>query len=192
MSQPTLNKLFDVLTPEERSSLSLAALVRGDEVELERLTTAAPRRVVSVLHHKDVMSSLCTCGVLHRAEQLEMIAGYFFAVDRVRHAIEDADCETANWWLDVSSLFAFRYTVNREGWRLFCEELGVGAEDVVDGAPGDWIVDLADSNMPNIAPSVDEMAKLIGALFEQEHTPEDIVSADQLLAAWQALYRGLL
>lgn len=72
--------------------------------------------------------------------------------------------------------------MNREAWRLFCDEIGVSPEDVVDGAPGDWIVDLADTNMPNIAPNREEMAELMQELFGQAHTPGEIVTADKLLA----------
>ncbi len=39
MSRKTLAEMFDVLEPEERTSLTFAASARGDEAELERLIT---------------------------------------------------------------------------------------------------------------------------------------------------------
>ncbi len=67
MSPQALSNMFDVLTPEERASLSLAAAARGDEVELERLMSTAPRHSVSEMHHSGVMRAVCICVFIHRA-----------------------------------------------------------------------------------------------------------------------------
>ena len=77
-------------------------------------------------------------------------------------------------------------------WVLFCDELGVCGDHVVDGAPGDWIVDLADINMPTIAPNDEEMAGQMRDLVDQEIDASDVVTAEKAMEEWQTLYRGLL
>ena len=94
--------------------------------------------------------------------------------------------------MKMSNLFAYRFCLNREAWRLFCGEIGVCTKDVVDGAPGDWIVDLADTNMPNIAPSDEEMAELMRELLGQVVAASNVVTAEKEMQDWQALYRGLM
>ena len=191
MSRKNLADMFDVLTPEERTSLTFAASARGDEIELGRLISTAPRHTVSVLHHSGVIRALCICGCIYRAEQLEMVAGYFFAIGRAHNAVDDEDCEMAVWWAKVSNLFAYRFCLNREAWRLFCDEIGVCPEHVVDGAAGGWIVDLADINMPAIAPDGEEMAEQMRDLLGHEIDASDVVTAETAMQDWQALYRGL-
>ena len=61
--------------------------------------------------------------------------------------------------MKMSNLFAYRCCLNREAWRLFRDELGIFTEHVVDGAPGDSLVELANVNMPNIAPTDEDMAE---------------------------------
>ena len=140
----------------------------------------------------DVMHALCICGCIHRAEQLEMTAGYFFAMGRAHNALDDDDCETGVWWVKVANSFAYRFCLNREAWRLFCDEMCVCAEHVVDGAPGDWIVDLADINMPGIAPNDEEMAEQMRDLLGHEMEASDVATAEKQSADWRALYRGLV
>jgi len=49
----------------------------------------------------------------------------------------DDDCETKVCWVKMSQLFALRFCLNREAWWLFCNELGVCPDAVVDGAHGE-------------------------------------------------------
>ena len=91
----------------------------------------------------------------------------------------------------MSNLFAYRFCLNREAWGLFCDEIGVCGEHVVGGAPGDWIVDLADINMPGIAPTEDEMTEQMRDLLGHEIDASDVVTAENGMQDWQALYRGL-
>ena len=84
------------------------------------------------------------------------------------------------------------FCLNREAWRLFCDEIGVCGEHVVDGGPSDWIVDLADINMPDVAPTDEEMAEPMGDLLGYEVEASGVVSAERAVEEWQALYRGLL
>ena len=192
MSRKNLAGMFDVLSPEERTSLTFAATVRGDEAELERLMSTAPRHTVSEMHHTGVARALCICGLIHRAEQLDMIAGHMFSKVNVHQAVDDEDCETAVWWAKMAHLFAYRYCLNKDAWRLFCDEKGVRGEHVVDGGPGGWLVELADNNMPDIAPSDEEITELMQGLVDQEIDASDLVTPEKEMQDWQALYRGLL
>ena len=65
-------------------------------------------------------------------------------------------------------------------------------EHVVDGAAGDWLVGLADINMPTIAPNDEEMAGQLRDVLGHEIDASDVVTAEKEMQDWQALYRGLL
>lgn len=64
-------------------------------------------------------------------------------------------------------------------------------EHVVDGAPGDWLVDLADNNLPSIAPNDEEVAEQMRDVLGHEIDASDVVTAEKEMLDWQALYRGL-
>ena len=66
--------------------------------------STAPRQSVSEMHHSGVMRALCVCGCLHRAEQLEKIAGYWFAIGHVRNDVDDGDAVTAVWWAKINTV----------------------------------------------------------------------------------------
>ena len=80
------------------------------------------------------------------------------------------------WWVKTSNLFAYRFILNREAWGLFCDEMGVCGEHVVDGAPGDWIVELANVNMPTIAPNDEEMVEQMRDLLDHGIDASDLVT----------------
>jgi len=92
----------------------------------------------------------------------------------------------------MSNLFAYRFCLDREAWRLFCDEIGVCAEHVVDRAFGDWIVKLTDINMPTIAPPDEEMTELTQGVLGYEVEASDVATAEREMQDWQVLYRGLL
>ena len=70
--------------------------------------------------------------------------------------------------------------------------IGVCPEHVVDGAPGDWLVDLADANIPSIASSDEEMVEQMRDLLGHQIDASDVVTAEKEMQDWQALYRGLV
>ena len=64
-------------------------------------------------------------------------------------------------------------------------------EHIVGGAPGCWLVGLAEVNLPKIAPSDEEMAEQMRDLLGHEVEASDVVTAEKQMQDFQALYRGL-
>ena len=191
----TLVSTYDVLTAQERASMMFSALSREDETEVNRLMDSAPMMNWRMCHHNGVANALIFLAQHRRNEQLEAAANYWFATSRLLRADEEAakdEGEKIQMWKNMADVFSYLYFVGEEAWNRFCDEIGVHPADLMDGAPGQWIIDLCDLNMADVAPSKDELTQQLREWNEQFCRGGEAVDAECLVEQWRGLYRELL
>jgi hypothetical protein len=171
---------YDTLTARERIALLLAANVRGDKAEAERLLKSAPRECWRVPHHQTVAEALCDLSLLHLARLLEAVA-VFWKTDSL-YETNDRDTkkgpERDNRELRLlASLrnLATRMIALHDGWRLFCAELHIDPEVTIRDLPGYAIVELTLKRAGVWALTEEEMAAMTAESHGQPFwTPESI------------------
>ena len=187
MTSKMLSRMYDVLSAEERTSLQFAASDRDDETEVNRLINSAPRVRRVQPHHYNVLKARVMLAMMFRLEQLESIAAYWFA--RGQYSVESQDgVEDAADWINVAAGHAYRYSVNAEAWRRFCDEMAIDSDQLLQGMTGDWLCGLGDLNMPKSAPRQAKLAEMLPKLGAKE----DVVTSDILLKQWRTLFGELL
>jgi len=89
----------------------------------------------------------------------------------------------------IAEFQAYFFTCNAEGWRRFCEELGIDAAKLTAGNyPTGWILQFCEERMPEAAPS----AETIKALMRREGRECDSIrTADSELESWRDLFRQM-
>jgi hypothetical protein len=120
-----LERLYGVLTPEERFAAILRASARGDEAERDRLVRAAPREHFAVPDCHGLQEGL----LLLSLAQLGALAGWaalYWKAATARNQ-EDMPPSTEARLGKVARLFAYLFTAEERGWALFMA--GLGAED---------------------------------------------------------------
>lgn len=191
MSAKTLKSMYSTLSREERTALAYAAAARGDEVELDRLHGSAPRERWILPNHNRVFRAVSTCAIMHRAEQLELVATYWFATVRANEGEAlDTDPEKGadGIWLTTALTCAHRFCVNVEAFQSFCEELGICVDDVMSDIPGGWLIRLAETCLPTVAPPPEELEVMIRRELDIQ---DDIVTVAYALDNLRSTYEAL-
>ena len=195
MQMNTLTNMYEDLSAEERASMMFAALTRDDETEVNRLMDSAPMLNWRMCHHSGVAGVLVLLAQHRRNEQLEAAANYTLARWRLQMADENATEDEAGkvgMWACVADTSAYLYHIGEEAWNTFCDEIGVTSADLLDGAPGQWIIDLCDLNMADVAPTRDELKKQLRAWNGQFDHSGELVDVEFLTEQWRRLYRECL
>jgi hypothetical protein len=132
---------YDTLTARERMALLLAANVRGDKAEAERLLKTAPRASWRVPHHQTLAEALCDLSLLHLARLLEA-AALLWKADSLREANDhyakkgpDRDSRDLRLLASLRRL-ATEMLALREGWGRFCAELRIDPDAPLRDLPG--------------------------------------------------------
>jgi hypothetical protein len=136
MNTHALAKHYGALTPRERLPLLVAARLRHDDAEEDRLLRSAPTGLYRVPHHFGLVETLSDLALLHVVQQLESAAWLW----RIEATLEScallgrkgAASEDRNERLFVTlRLRAYLMTIEREAWRRFCAELNVDADTLL-------------------------------------------------------------
>src|SRR6516225_5512330 len=77
MNPKVLTKYYDQLTARERLTLLVAASVRGDPVERQRLLDSAPRAAYLLPHHHALVQALSEAATMHLLTLLEVAANFW-------------------------------------------------------------------------------------------------------------------
>ncbi len=156
MDTDRLARRYDVLGARERYALLVAARVRGDEVETERLLESAPTEQWRVPHHRDFADAISELALLHLARLLDA-AALLWRAESLRSGNECFERKaTARRARDRRLLatmrrLASRLVALREGWRQFCAELAIDPEALLRDLPGYASVCLAADVAPALA-----------------------------------------
>jgi hypothetical protein len=135
MNTSGLARHYDKLTAWERLPLTLAALNRGDDAEVERLAGSAPTRPAQVAHDYGLWEGLGLLSMCHQMSQLYLVCALFAATGLL--AAGKVEAEEGNGRL---RLLGFRFVVNADAWKLFCAEVPIDPEAILRHLPGAAVV----------------------------------------------------
>ena len=117
MTAATLTRHYPGLAPDERLALMLAAAARGDDLEHERLTAAAPRVSFTTLDTFPRAIAFRELLDRHRSERLELAARYFQA----RRLDAETTGRTSARLTTLARVYGYLLRVYRDGWAGSCD-----------------------------------------------------------------------
>jgi hypothetical protein len=180
MNTKALARGYAALTARERLALVLSAEGRRDDVEAARLRASAPVALYRLPELTFAEIALHTLALIYVSEQLEHVASYWFARDRVDPADPDAEAD----WLLVAILSAYAYTVNRDAFGRLCAERGIAYDALIAANYHGWVLGVAEENMPAAAPTREEVTELLRGRGQTDSEP---ITADRALDGWRRL-----
>ena len=139
MKAHPLAKNYDLLTPEERFRLIMAASQRGDEAEWDRLVQAGSRLTLTLVDHAPYAYAFGEMELMTFLDLLEEAACYLQALQRSDKVKEEADegdtpksvdhqvGELLAWNKSIVWAFAagYRLRTKAEGWNQFCRQMQI-------------------------------------------------------------------
>jgi hypothetical protein len=187
MTTDGLTKFYDKLLPAERHALILAADLRGDEAEAERLLRTAPRLTYSVPHHHLQAEAFQLVALVHLAQLLHLSSAYWQALVE---ALDGADLtdEALQGRLDeVVRGQAYLLCTYLRGWELFCAGLTI-PPDVLKLYLPEWpaLQETRESaqSLAFTAPEAAEWAaRLRRRRGEEGAAPPRVITAEDVAAA---------
>jgi hypothetical protein len=155
MNSNGLAKLYDQLTARERLPLLVAASVRADAVERQRLAGSAPRLAFAVPHHHGLATALAEAADFHLVTLLDLAASYWqswglwgwHGQRRRGQTVHDqggaggegdAPAKDAEGFrlYGMVRYQAFLFLTHVEGWKQFCCEWSIDPDVLLDFMPG--------------------------------------------------------
>lgn len=140
MNTNGLAKHYETLTPRERFPLTVAARLRGDVVEVERLLRSAPTALFRVPNFRGVAETMSDLALLHLVLQLDA-AAWLWRIDGVLESSallagqgrdhEEGDARL----LTVLRFRAYLFVVERDAWERFCVELHLDPDALLRDMP---------------------------------------------------------
>jgi hypothetical protein len=138
MNPAALTRHYDALTPWARLPLLLAAAARADDVESARLSQSAPKQKLQAPDYWQLLDGFEGLVKLYLLQQLDGAAFFWRLLgaleqDLLFEAERHRQREGRIWML--IKLEAHRIVVRADGWKLFCQELQVDAEILLQKLP---------------------------------------------------------
>jgi hypothetical protein len=139
MNPAALARHYGVLTPWERLPLLVAALARGDDVESDRLIHSAPQQVFQAPNYWRLLDGFEGLVKLYLLQQLDGAAFLWRLLGALEQSLlfdaqRHRQREERLW--QMIKLEAYKIVVRADGWKLFCGELQVDAEVLLQKLPG--------------------------------------------------------
>jgi hypothetical protein len=122
MNTHKLATLYDQLTPRERLPLLIAAGVRGDLAERERLISSAPKKRLRVPDYFDLAQALAKALDWHVQTVLELATSFWYWWG-LWTGCHGSDLEDVEGPWDVVRYHASRLVAQVDGWQRFCSEI---------------------------------------------------------------------
>ena len=122
--------------------------------------------------------------LIYVGEQLDAAANYFFALWRQ----EDVNDPQLEHWRQATEVYAYVFDANAGAWRRFCQGLGVAPEALTTANYSGWFLQYCEEMMPANSPTAEELQARYPDIKRGE---QQLVTADSLLASWQALLQDM-
>lgn len=138
MNTNALAKRYNLLTPLERLPLIVAASVRGDELERDRLSHSAPRvlwKLSDYFPHAEALGSLA---LVHLADMLDQVAVFWKTLQVVETLSNTAapDDQFIAKLEEAACMMAFTLVLTVDGWAVFCRGLNIDPDAPLRDLPG--------------------------------------------------------
>lgn len=152
-----ISNKYDLLTPEERLGLIIAAGIRGDDAEQTRLVRAAKAMLIPTTDYVPFAQSFREVSMMAYVDLLEESARYGEALLRLPpeseeeaededegdedepfdgQGLEDDDFTAEDYPFFLVLAYGYILKVKADGWKLFCERLHVPPFVLMDHLPG--------------------------------------------------------
>jgi hypothetical protein len=172
MDLSKLTRHYELLSPWERLPLIVAAGVRGDDSERERLIGSAPKYAFRVPDHWGLAQGVDRLVMVHIAMQLDLAASYWhlsaalaeLSFGRCRRAAR----QRQDRLLNLLRLTAYRLVTYAEAWKLLTADLQIDAEDLLRDVPGYDNVRLAEQAASCMAYSEREALEYLRGLVKEK------------------------
>lgn len=190
--------LYGRLTERERVSALVLALVRGDDLESQRLNATAPRRTEQRWHHFDRVKAVWAVAATVRIEMLATLADLWHGQARLAWATDnaEADGETSEdinrdgrLWRAFVDVCCWKLSQQQAAWRIVAERLGIAAEFL--DTFGDCIaLKLTEDRLGDNAPTADAVRERLLEFSEHGETIK-LATADSIAAGWWGMFVAL-
>lgn len=176
MNTAKLAKHYELLSPDERLPLIIAAFARGDTTEATRLVNSSPMVRMQARDHFPLSSRLERLALRYVARQLDL-AG------QVSHGLAlFADEGETPEFVRVAALL---FVVNFDAWQQMCNGFSVTPDAVLRGFAGADAVADAEPRMRRLAFTADEAT----AWLQQQHG--DAMDVPTVAAMAEAMQQAL-
>ena len=152
-----LSKHYDKLTPRERFSLILAAGVRGDEAEQDRLQSSAPEHLFCVPDYRGYSEGFNEVASLYPDPTTGNGGGGCW---KCLATFEGAR-KTSQRLLNCLGLFGHQFVTRRQAWQRLCEEYGIDGNAVLSVYPGYAMIQHLDEMIPALACTREQAAVIL-------------------------------
>jgi hypothetical protein len=156
----------------ERLVRTVIAESKGDKTELRLLEQAAQYRFYRVTDTQLPELMLGTLALSYVSEQLEEAAVYLLSRWKDAAAPEDDLRQEL-----MSSYSSYRFRVGSEGWRLFCEEIGVDADYLIASNYRGTMLKTCSRFICKWSPTLEqlkELMELAGSTLAAPPTPDEL------------------
>jgi hypothetical protein len=123
----SLQKHYSLLSPQERLTLYLRALGRGDTAERDAVIAATPKVQVSMGDFFPDLDALQTMNLLHLLAQMDAMLGVLLFLH--------GEDKPAEQWR-AAQLMAQEYLNTQEAWRVFADEHGLAGDKLQNALAG--------------------------------------------------------
>jgi hypothetical protein len=205
MNAKGLEKLYDRLTPRERLPLIVAASARDDVLELRRLTDSAPTITFRVNDYFGLGKVMTQVADLHVLTLLDLAANFWQwwglwlawpgtgeAGQRKGKARVKAD-EARQRQLGLMVRYhAYRFQVHVDAWKLFCSELTIDHDALLNFLPGWDTITRTEVRARELAFTRKDAAmfllsEAVGPDGEEGGDAPQVETVEGLAKAWHAL-----
>jgi hypothetical protein len=131
-----LSRHYDTLEPRERLPLIIAASLRGDEVEKERLVRTAPKRTWAVPDFHGFAEGLREQVVEYLLQQLSGASLVWEALCYLAQKGESTEESSPELVPDWLRFYAYGIVARAEGWKVFCAEVPLDSAALLQQLPG--------------------------------------------------------
>jgi len=154
-----LSKLYDRLKPAERLPLIVAAAVRGDEVERQRLALSAPKALYQVPDHFALGMAMQEVSTIHIVALLDLAANFWLwwgLWGWGEHPSRKKTAEREVRTFGLVQWYAYQFTINDQAWQRLCAEMKIEAAAMLDFMPGANILQRTREHIPDLVPTFEQ------------------------------------
>ena len=170
--------------------LAFAASARGDEVEHRRLLSSAPFENRPIPEGLFEVTAIATTAMQYELYQMKLVATFLVAMLQYTTAQKSGNQDRLVVSTEMARAAAYAFVTEREGWRLFCEGLGLDPAHLRDDESTNPQLAMAEPMMEEMAYTTEEMAVWAEsqATADESNATPSIVGPEDVAAAWRAIY----
>jgi len=191
-------KLYDRLNERERVSALVLAMVRGDDLETQRLNATAPRRTEQRWHHLDRVKAVWCVAATVRIELLGALSELWQSQARLAWATDNAETDgessndlnrDARLWRAFADVCCWKLSQLQAAWLTVAERMGVAPEFL--DTFGDCIaLRLTKARLADNVPTADAVRERLNEFCEVGEKIK-LATSDSIAAGWWEMFSAL-